>query len=274
MPPVQQNPPIAVAVVGDKPCIYCGYNLQGLSAQDPCPHCGKIAGHSLLGDHLRDVDSQWIRNVMVGINLITIGYVVLALVRLLQLAVAVGFHNVAFDTTALRFCTDVVGWITFTVGVIMITLPETSGSLIARKRGVAATLRVATVVAAVMTFVPVRWFAAHGPQAEATHLVVGSLAMILCNALLWLHLRKIIDRTPRREVRALLTLCFAITLPLFVLICPGVIHLLGHHVLSEEGAFMAGLTVQCLAAVHHFASSYPLQVTRKAILRTVGYWGE
>jgi len=68
-------------VIADKACIYCGYDLTGLTAQDVCPQCGKPAGYSLLGDHLRDVESTWLKQVVLGITLLVGAYCVLVSVR-------------------------------------------------------------------------------------------------------------------------------------------------------------------------------------------------
>ena len=73
--------PISSAeIIGDKNCIYCGQSLRGISSQDKCPNCGKPAGYSLLGDHLRDAESTWTKAVVLGIDIAMGAFGVLALI--------------------------------------------------------------------------------------------------------------------------------------------------------------------------------------------------
>lgn len=61
--------PAAAAIGMDTPCIHCGYNLRGLTADGMCPECGKLIGDSLRGDLLRFANANWLRKVRLGIAL-------------------------------------------------------------------------------------------------------------------------------------------------------------------------------------------------------------
>ena len=266
------DPSLSVAILGDKSCIYCGENLKGLSAQEKCPKCGRLAGYSLLGDHLRDVDSGWIRTVMRGIALVTIGYAALAVIGAVRLGMLAGPRSLATDLAVVRYCLLLAAWVVFAVGVMLMTAPETSGSLIARRRAIPITLRLSTIFAAALTFVPENWLGTQPPVYTVIYQAAISLATVLCHSFLWVYLRKIIDRTPRREVGRLLFYAFCVTLPLYLLASRSAMQLLATQYLSESATQKVRIIIVVLLILHHLAAIYPLQLTGKAIRRTVGYW--
>ncbi|CAN5510482.1 hypothetical protein BH10PLA1_BH10PLA1_14380 [soil metagenome] len=269
--PFQTDPSKSVAILGDTACIYCGENLKGLSAQSKCPSCGKLAGYSMLGDHLRDVDSGWIRTIMHGINLISLGYLVLAVIGVLGLGVVAGPASVRVDLAVVHYCLLLAGWGILIAGVILVTKPETSGSLIARRRGVAITLRVSSVLCAALIFVPDAWLNKQPMTNVIAYYIVFGLSFVLSSSLVWVALRKIIDRTPRREVTHALTTTLWITVPIYVLASRGVVFFIGTRV-SSDSAQIVRLAAIGLIILHRLAALYPLQLTGKAIRRTVGYW--
>jgi hypothetical protein len=262
-------------LIADKSCIYCGYDLTGLSAQDVCPKCGKPAGYSLLGDHLRDVESTWLKQIVLGLDVLTGSYIVLVGVRLMTLIALLDPPARYIDATFIRFFLAITGWLSFVVGVFLITRPETSGSMIARRRNIAHLLLFTSIIYTAVEFVPKNliWENAKLPGLIAA-VGISSLTLALCQSLLWLQLRRtIIDRTPRREVARKLNLGYWISLALFILFSDGIMRLLNRYLAIPDSAFLAfNLSVCGLMIVHHAFAIYLLIATRKAIRRTVGYW--
>lgn len=69
--------PATVAEV--RPCIRCGYNLQGLPAAGNCPECGTPVERSLRGDLLAFSDAAYLRALLRGVTLIMTGILLVIL---------------------------------------------------------------------------------------------------------------------------------------------------------------------------------------------------
>ncbi len=262
-------------MIAGKACIYCGFDLTGVTAQDACPKCGKPAGYSLLGDHLRDVESTWLKQVVLGLDVLCGSFGVLIGLRLVTLFVLHDPFSRQVDVTLMRLILNLMGWMSFVIGVFLITRPENSGSMIALRRRMANLLFLATFLDTAVELTSRAWV---WEQAELPALVavigLGSFASVLSQSLLWTHLRRsIIDRTPRREVARKLNAFFCISLPLFVLLSEGSLRLLKERASLGNCALLAIDVAVCgLLIIHHGFAIYLLIAVRKAIRRTVGYW--
>lgn len=65
-------------LAGDRPCVYCGYNLRGLAPNMQCPECGQSIGDSRYGDRLAYADPAWLRQLRSGLLWMTLaagGYI-------------------------------------------------------------------------------------------------------------------------------------------------------------------------------------------------------
>ncbi len=265
----------SAAVIAGKNCIYCGADLTGLTAQDVCSQCGKPAGYSLLGDHLRDVESTWLRQVVLGIDVITGSIVLLLVMRVLSLISIIDSKLVTVEMTLIRVNGNHTGWLAFTVGIFLITRPETSGSMIARRRTVANLLLAACVVFLAIELTPERLVLQYAKMPGLMSAIgLSSLALLLSQSLLWLHLRRsIIDRTPRREVGRKLNSFFWISMVLFALFSDGSVRLVSRYLADSSSAMLALKLGGCgVMMLYHAVAIYLLIATRKAIRRTVGYW--
>ena len=243
-----------------------------MSADAPCPECGKLAGYSLLGDNLRDVDSGWIRNVMVGLRVIAVAYIFFTIQYLLHYLPALGVRESDFDAAVIRNCVALAGWLAIIVGVFMVTAPESSGSLIARRRLLATILRWTTVLSAVEFFVPEDWLHRAGDTGFIAAIIVYSVVLLLSQSLLWLHLRTIVARTPRREVYKALSIALVLTVAIYVAASRAVLHLASRLATTPSAPTGLHLTQVSLRLVHYAMALFLLPLTLKAIRRTIGYW--
>lgn len=266
-------PSSSAAALGDKPCIYCGGSLQGITAADRCPQCGRLAIDSLLGSHLRDASHDWLRTILRGILLSTAGVSGMILLRGLDLFHLLDPQETLFDIGFYRFFVSIAAWCLYAAGVMLVTSAEPSDSLVARRRGMAWLLRIAVLIVTAMAFVPSRVFARlDQPYIQDVILAVWSVALVIAFAKLLRFLRRLIDRTPRREVSARLTALFYITIPLIALTSPISIHLASQHLLAQRGQAMYKAVALSILLVHHAVTVALLILTRNAIKRTVGYW--
>jgi hypothetical protein len=270
----------SAADLGDKSCIYCGAALAGLKASDRCPGCGKLAVDSLLGDNLRDAEAPWVRTVLRGLWIMAIGYGLLIVDRLatigqFALMQTLGPYHEAHGLFFYQRFIAFGGLLALGVGLWLVTAREESDALIARRRGLAWGLRIGFIVMAVYQLWPI--IAAQVPRpipvsvTMAVHWL-GSLGALLVHGLVWLHLRRIIHRTPRRELARLLTVATAFGVPLYVLSSvPMHVHVL-QNLSDTAGPWLALAIFPALQFVHHAFGAYLLLLSGKAIRRTIGDW--
>jgi len=145
--------------------------------------------------------------------------------------------------------------------------------MLARRRGVATSLLISTLIYTAYACVPKRIIdQINQPYAKETLMAVAGFCLIVNQLTLWILLRRVIDRTPRREVGRRLRIMFWITLLLFILANDGTFMVLNR--LEWPGKTVLIVTIALTAAVilHRLGAIYLLLMTRKAIRRTVGYW--
>lgn len=70
-PPTPAPPPLVV--IDSRPCLACGYDLKGLSAEGVCPECGAAVARSLKGNLLEFADPEYLRTLNHGTVLIIWG---------------------------------------------------------------------------------------------------------------------------------------------------------------------------------------------------------
>lgn len=263
----------SAAIIGDKNCIYCGQSLAGVSSQDRCPGCGKPAGYSLLGDHLRDAESTWTRSVVLGIDIAMGAFGILAVFKGIDIFKLLDPAETMFETKFFRVFLALIGWLALLVAVALMTGKETSDSLLARRRGVAISLLGATLIYILLAFIPedllARLDRLYGAEAV---LVVTGLCLVISQANIWILLRRVIDRTPRREVARQLKLMFWVSLIIFLCDNQGTKLLLSRLQLPQQTSLIIALTLSGAVLLQRIAAIYMLLITRKAIRRTVGYW--
>jgi hypothetical protein len=264
--------------LGDKTCIYCGASLAGLIASDRCPGCGKLAVDSLLGDNLRDADAPWVRTVLRGLLIMTIGYGLLIIDRLLtitQFAITQTLgpyhevHGLFFYQRFIAF-----GGLTgLLVGLWMLTQREESDALIARRRGLAWVLRVAMILGVMAFLAPMTLPHLRLPQQTLTGVVwAGSIGAGIVHSLVWWHILRIIRRTPRYGVARLLKLAIWLSVPLFLLSNAPAIYALSQQFPPDRMLWITGAILPALLALHHAFAAYILILSDKAIRRTIGDW--
>ncbi len=71
-PPAAPKAP-SLVVVGSRPCLSCGYDLQGLSTEGLCPECGAPVARSLKGNLLEFAAPEYLRTLNLGAVLIIWG---------------------------------------------------------------------------------------------------------------------------------------------------------------------------------------------------------
>jgi len=244
-----------------------------VSSLDNCPTCGRLAGYSLLGDHLRDAESTWTKKQMLGIALAMAAYAILTVWDAIQLTALADPKAVYVDTAFLKFFLALAGWLTFLVGAVILATPETSGSLLSRRRGVAATLVASTILYILVGLAPKRYFLEFAKEIGLiTKIIVSSLAFVVGQSVVWIHLRRLIDRTPRRELSRLLMAAFWLSIPLNLLLCEGSFMLLGG-MKNHQRLIVPGLIgLYAIGILKSIVAILLLMMTRKGIRRTVGYW--
>ncbi len=65
-------------------CRQCGYNLRGMTEDDDCPECGALVWRSTLKDELSHCHPDWVKMLARGSNLLLDGYIVLAVMYVVQ----------------------------------------------------------------------------------------------------------------------------------------------------------------------------------------------
>jgi hypothetical protein len=258
----------SAAALGDKDCIYCGASLAGLTAHDRCPECGKPAVDSLLQNYLRDSDHEWLRTILRGITFMVMGYAGLILAS--SVAIAEDFVKAdVFDAHFYRLFVDLFAEVMLALGVWFLTAHEPGESLVARRRTLPWLARIAVIVMVLAVALPLVQIELHEHVARAVWFA-GSIALLLSFMLPWIHLRRLVDRTPRREVGRMLTSMAWLSLVLLAVgiawdvLAPRVADVAVRH-WAHVGA-MAALILFAAAAV------YVLTLASRGIRRTVGYW--
>jgi hypothetical protein len=258
----------SAAALGDKACIYCGASLEGLTAHDRCPDCGKPAVDSLLQNYLRDADHEWLRAILRGITFTTVAHIGLVVGWLLWL-VATFLNPREFDASIFRTYVFLLSWVLFAIGTWYLTAPEPAESLVARRRTLPWLIRLTAIGCAACAVVPL----IHHPAVLQWHVGVNVARMVLAvlaNTLPLLEVRRYIDRTPRREVgRALmggvwasLVLCLIAAAVSFLVVSNTPIEIRQWVIAGEL----------LLWLIPHAIAIYLLTLSGAGIRRTVGYW--
>lgn len=258
----------SAAALGDKACIYCGASLAGLTAHDRCPDCGKPAVDSLLQNYLRDADHEWLRTILRGISLMAIGMAGVVVAALLAI-VPVFVRPQVLDPSLVRQMILLGGMAILALGLWFLTAAEPADSLVARRRGLAVTIRLATILGLMGLSLEFAR-AVIPPQAHQSSMMAGWLGALLTFSLPWIYLRRLNDRTPRQEVSRLLRTTFWLSV---VVLLIGMSANIGRPYLADERIrhYLPAAEALVWAAFNGFGI-YVLAVTSHGIRRTVGYW--
>ncbi len=147
----------------DLPCLHCGYNLRGMTADKQCPECGEEVGRSLRGDQLHFSDLHWVRRLSLGVNLIAWGANTSAATLLLSILLMSDLASRQFidpqSLLPLMHVLLLLAGSSFTIGVWLMTTPE-SGVLEASAWTPRNISRWAVMFAAVICFLSVSLYQA------------------------------------------------------------------------------------------------------------------
>jgi predicted RNA-binding Zn-ribbon protein involved in translation (DUF1610 family) len=103
------------------PCVSCGYTLRGLLHDGNCPECGTEISRSLRGDLLAAADPKWLRTIVRGQRLLTIGLMTAVSGIVLMLLITVAYLFTAALSPGLpRIVEDSF---TIVLGVIFLSVP-------------------------------------------------------------------------------------------------------------------------------------------------------
>ncbi len=99
------HPDHGPVVVGNRPCVGCGYNLSGLPLSGNCPECAKPVRLSLLGELLQFAAPEYVKSIDTGLRVIIaaiIAYLVLWILKIgLSIALAAYTGNGQLSPAAL-----------------------------------------------------------------------------------------------------------------------------------------------------------------------------
>ncbi len=211
--------------------------------------------------------------MMLGIAFVMLAYAIIAVWNAIQITAIVDPKAEFVETRFLKFFLSLAGWLTFFAGTALLAQPETSGSLLSRRRGVARILLLSTILYIGFGIVPKSYFWDFAKDNGVfAKIVVASIALVVSQSVLWILLRRIIDRTPRRELSRLLTIAFWLSLPVNLLLCEGSFTLLDGMKNHDRFILLATLGLRGLGLLKCIAAIVLLVLTRKGIRRTVGYW--
>ncbi len=157
-------------------CVACGYDLQGLDGNGPCPECGTAIERSKRGDALAAADPSWLRRVYRG-QLLIAGA---CLVVLLRIPTMVMVHWLVEDLVdAVDFVVGAGGVALFLVGIVGVTTLDPRQSLNEQPIALRRMTRVAAIAALFAIGFPAAIAVTGAPAAG-----LGRILGYLCSALL------------------------------------------------------------------------------------------
>ena len=189
-------------------CVYCGYNLRGLTHAHRCPECGVTVVATIGGNDLHKSPASWLHVVKNGLGL---------LLAATAMAIGASLAAPAGQSAAVAF--DMISAVLTALGVVLITTPEPRTIMTEKAYNIRQALRMVALARLIARGVSLAFLVSVSVKVAA---VANIIALLMTILLIWglaFYLKRFAARLPDPALeRSTHTVAWGITISIAVII--------------------------------------------------------